>query len=287
MGPRPEPGHASIHAWAAEQLGSTRGWIRVDSGQGSTAVFELTDADGRAWIVKHYRSARGFEQERAALTRWFAEPSIARVPTVVAAEPSLTTLILERLPGVTGDGGARGEGAVHHAAGQFLAALHRLDMPDDDPLGLAEALARRTRAWSRRADLAPELQRVVDRFGPRPELFEGARRVPCHRDFVPRNWLWDGNALAVIDFEHARMDLALVDFAKLCVGCWRLRPDLAEAFFRGYGRRLSAIERIALRSVVVLHGVASMAWGREHGEPEYVDEGISALAMVDDWAPTW
>src|SRR5690606_14148538 len=135
------------------------------------------------------------------------------VPRLIADAPALATLILERLPGVSIE---EPSPAVHHAAGRFLAALHQLEISDDDPLLLAEALIRRTESWRRRAALEPAQARVVDEHGPRRELFAGVRRVPCHRDFTPGNWLWDGETLAVIDFEHARPDLALVDLAKLC-----------------------------------------------------------------------
>lgn len=282
-----------LREWVTDLLGPTHAWVRLDAAQGNAnaraAVFGLRTADGRALIVKRYASARGFAQEHGALTRWFADgagasPALgrARVPTLLAAEPRLAALLSERLPGQTSDAAP-----AHYAAGRFLAALHGLALADPDPLPLAEALAQRTRACSRRLDLAPalgpELLQLIAEHGPRPELFEGARRVPCHRDFAPRNWLWDGEVLAVIDFEHARLDLALVDLAKLCVGSWRRDRTLAAAFFRGYGRTLRPREYEQLRSVVVLHGVASVAWGLEHRQPAYLREGRAALAMAADW----
>jgi len=272
----------AIHEWVAGRLGPTGPWIRLDARRGSTAVFGVTATDGGEWIVKQFRSARAFEQERRALTTWFARPELggARVPRLLADAPELATLILERLPGVAS---SEDSPLVHHAAGRFLAALHRLAIVDDDPLPLADALARRTRTWLRRAELEPELVRTVEQHGPRPELFTDARRVPCHRDFAPRNWLWDGEALAIVDFEHARLDLALVDLAKLCVESWQRRPDCAVEFFRGYGRRLTGIEHQRLRAVVVLHAVASLAWGRERGDSDHVLEGRNALALAVDW----
>lgn len=267
-------------------LGPTAEWTRLDAGRGSTRVFGVGDVDGGAWIVKQYRAMRGFEQERRALAQWFARRTHlggARVPQLRAADADLAALIIERLPGDSVEALGPGE-ALAHAAGRFLAALHELAVADDDPLAVAEALMRRTRAWLRRGALEPELARIVAEHGPRPELFAGVHRVPCHRDFAPRNWLWDGRRLAVIDFEHARLDVGLGDLAKLHVDSWSRQPGLATAFFCGYGRTLSDLERERLRALIVLHGVASLMWGREHQEPggpqpSHVAEGLRALEL--------
>lgn len=272
-----------IHEWVTRQVGPTGPWLRLDAMRGSTAVFSVTTTAGRELIVKQFRSSRGFEQERRALAEWFAgatELGGARVPRLLADEPRLATLLVERLPGAAPT--AADAPTVHRAAGRCLAALHQLEIADDDPLPIADALVRRIRSWLPRAALEPELIRIVEQHGPRAELFVGARRVACHRDFAPRNWLWDGRTLAVVDFEHARLDLALVDLAKLCVESWR-RPNCAAEFLAGYGRALTDLEREQLRAVVVLHAVASLAWGRERGDPEHVHEGRTALALAADW----
>lgn len=279
---RPQPG---LREWVGEQLGPTGPWVRLDAGRGSTAVFGLTAAEGHAYVIKQFRSVRGFAQERRALQNWFGESQAvggARVPKLIADAPKLAALILERVPGAAPDPDAEHAIVVHRAAGRFLAALHQLELDPADPVPLAEALAQRTRAWLGRATLEPGEGRIVAELGPRPELFAGARRVACHRDFAPRNWLWDGETLAVVDFEHARPDLALVDLAKLCVGTWSRRPDCAAAFFAGYGRRLTEREREQLRALVVLHGLASLAWGHERGDLDLVLEGRRALTLARD-----
>jgi Ser/Thr protein kinase RdoA (MazF antagonist) len=276
----PDPRERAIEAWFSQQLGPTGPWVRLDAMRGSTAVFGLTTADGHDRVIKQFRSPRAFEQERRALAQWFGDGERvggARTPRLIAAAPELATLILERLPGAAAD---QDDVDMHRAAGRFLAALHQLEVVDDDPLPLAEALAQRTSAWLRRVALEPEQARIVEQHGPRPELFRDARRVACHRDFAPRNWLWDGEDLAVIDFEHARPDLALVDLTKLHVGVWSRRPACAAAFFEGYGRPLCDRQREQLRALVVLHGVASLAWGQERGDAELILEGRTALALA-------
>src|SRR5439155_24912796 len=60
--------------------------------------------------------------------------------------------------------------------------------------------------------------------------------VPCHLDFPPRNLLRaPEGAVAVIDFEHARYDLAARDLVRLASRIWPNRPDLEDAFLATYG----------------------------------------------------
>jgi hypothetical protein len=254
----------------------------------------------RAIVIKCFDSPRLFEQERHALANWLEgrrELGGAQVPKLLAADASLRSLICTRLSGASPSSAPPELAAltsispwnvktIHRAAGRCLAALHRLPIVDRDPVPLADALAQRHRAWSRScADaLDPRERRVVLDIAPSAALFDGATRVPCHRDFTPDNWLWDGRSLGLVDFEHARLDLGLVDFAKLVVDSWDRRPDLEIAFFEGYGRRLSSRECTQLRSVVMLHGVASVAWGLRHRDAGFVEHGRRALALSEAWS---
>jgi Ser/Thr protein kinase RdoA (MazF antagonist) len=246
-------------------------------------VWLLEPAAGPSVVVKQHVEQRGFVQERAALDAW----ADARMPRLLAADAALRVLVLERLPGVAVDAldDEQARLAAWQAAGEFLADLHARAIDDEDPLALAEALPVRLHAWARACDslLDPATHELVARLAAAagPSL-AGARRVACHRDFTPSNWLWDAGArghaprLHVVDFEHSRPDLAQVDLAKLATH-WR--PELATAFLRGYGRTHDEL-RESLRLALALHGLASMAWGRRHGEAAFVDEGRLALARA-------
>lgn len=280
--------------FVAEHVGRPRldSLQRIDRGHGHGRqpghgrVFSVeveTDGGERAIVVKCFDSPRTHAQERDALTSWCQGRGLiggARVPELVAVDDGRRMLACGRLRGTAP---TRDEPAIHRAAGRFLAGLHGIVARDEDPLPLSEALARRYRAWLQACaeHLQPSERRVVDRYVPRPELFADIVRAPCHRDFTPSNWLWDGRTLAVIDFEHARLDLALADLAKLAVGWWARRPDLELAFFEGYGRVLSAAERTRLRTSIVGHGLASLAWGLRHDAGAFVSEGRRALAVAD------
>lgn len=243
-------------------------------------LLELADT---SVVVKQHVEQRPFVQERDALRDW----ADLRMPRLLASDPALRVLVLERRPGVAvdtlDDERAR---LAWQQAGEFLADLHARVVDDADPLPLADALPLRLRAWARACDSA--LDQPTREWVARLELdarvaLAGARRVACHRDFTPSNWLWEADALDptrgrlhVVDFEHSRPDLAALDLAKLATH-WR--PDLATAFLRGYGRDHAEL-RESLRLALALHGLASLAWGLRHGEREFVDEGRLALSRA-------
>lgn len=280
----PGPGPA-LREFVARALGvglDGGRWARLDRGRGSTRVWAL-ELDGRGFVVKGHRGHRGFAQELEALRSWFGEERElggAGVPELIAVDEQARTLLMRRAPGrPVSDLDDDEAGPAHAAAGRFLAALHGLACVDEDPLALDEALQRRFRAWSRVCAGALELEEelLVAALEPGVVDFSGLARVPCHRDFSPSNWLWDGSRLVVVDFEHARLDCGLVDLAKLCVAEWVRAPALRRAFFRGYGASLDELGVRRLRSVVALHALASLGWGLRHYDPAFVAEGRRAL----------
>ena len=96
-------------------------------------------------------------------------------------------------------------------------------------ISLSEAVRLRHAAWLERvrpAVSAEVLAQLRERGAAAHRgLFAAARRVPCHRDFTPGNWLVSGPLLEgqmlaldgfyVVDFEHAHLDCPLFDIVKL------------------------------------------------------------------------
>lgn len=81
--------------------------------------------------------------------------------------------------------------------------------------------------------------------------------VPCHLDFTPRNLLRDPQGtVRVIDFEHARYDLAARDLVRLADRIWRDRPDLEDAFRTHYGA-LSEMDRQVIEHCTHLDALTS------------------------------
>jgi len=271
--------------WAAANLGWSPSRVHDASwDHAESAVALLASDDGRRAVLKTHRQARKHRQERAALEAW--APSLPATPTLLAArEESPSALLMSARPGERLDARERPRSTLlraHEAAGAWLRRLHALPFVDGDPLPLADAVAARLDGWSRRAadHLAPETLRWVATSVGEAD-FAGARRVPCHRDFGPRNWLWDDAAgLSVIDFEHARPDAWWVDVHRLVDDAWRTDPGLEDAFWLGYGRRPGADERRLGDALRLLYAVGTVAWGAEHGDAPFEAQGHAVLRRL-------
>jgi Ser/Thr protein kinase RdoA (MazF antagonist) len=245
-------------------------------------------APDRSVVVKQFRHARPFAQEHHAYTAWCPHLS-EQTPRLLAASAPARALVLTH---VAGDPLASltltpaAERTAHWHAGRFLAALHTVREPDDDASPLAAAVAQRHAAALRRVTphLPPDAHAHLEALAAAiPGLFRDAVRVPCHRDFTPRNWLVHGprvTAIAVLDFEHARRDTPLIDLTKLAADTWPTRPDLEEALLTGYGRDLTARERRQLRVLVAVHAMTTLAWAHAHRDPTFLALGRTALAVA-------
>ncbi len=278
-------------------------WQFIGSAHGPCRVWDVRGPSTTgAVIVKQFRSDRAFHQERHAYQRWLPHLS-QETASLISAHPAplralvFTRLAAEPLHHITRDdlpGAATLERAANHRAGAFLRALHSLPEPDPDPLPLADAITQRYAAWLARvlpcvdADTHARLTNLP--FACDPELFVGALRVPCHRDFTPSNWLIACTPVGhpprrltdffVVDFEHAHLDCPLFDMVKLWTELWGDRPDLEESFFTGYGRRLTTHEQAQLAMLAALHAMATVAWAAEHADPHYAAAGRHALRRV-------
>jgi len=150
------------------------------------------------------------------------------------------------------------------ALGRWLRVLHRLPDVPADPLPLDQAVARRIERTLQALpaelahDLAPHLH---------APLLRDAARTWAHRDLHPRNALWDGQALVLIDWEHARPDHPAVDFA-------RVPAPLLHGLARGYG---PLPDPPVLRLFRVLDAATTLAWGLRHHAPDFVQDGRSRL----------
>jgi Ser/Thr protein kinase RdoA (MazF antagonist) len=244
-------------------------------------VWRVSGRRGRVFLKRH-PSGRGYAQERTALSGWAAALAPS-APHVLAFDDRTRALVLTALPGRRASETVEEDElvAVHRAAGAWLARLHALDVGERDAMGLDEAVARRIDAALAEAPGPLPVERAyVERARARAGTFSGVVRVPCHRDFSPDNWLWDGRTLGVVDFEHARPDCWLVDLAKLAGGPWSGRPALERAFLEGYGRRLGDEDRERLEVFVLLHGLVTWSWGERHADVPLAAHGREILRVL-------
>ena len=110
-------------------------------------------------------------------------------------------------------------------------------------------------------------------------FLQGKKRVPCHRDYTARNWLFDG-ALYVIDFEHCRPEYWLFDLEKLWSEVFLERPELKEVFLEGYGHKLTSEEEACMKAFAVFSAVTRIAWSLEQGENDYAVIGRKLLEVL-------
>lgn len=254
-------------------------WTDVGWDHGESEVWRVDGAF--PLFVKRHRSVRKHRQELRAYRDWLPRHP-GRHPELLGHDDRV--LVLQGLPGdlvqdLPPDDARLPD--LHRQAGRWLRTLHHLPFTDDDPMPLDEALQRRLAGWRKRAGphIAPEiLERIHRNLASLP--FGALARVPCHRDFSPRNLLVDGADLGVIDLEHAHPDVFLVDLVKLVAEAWVERPDLERAFYDGYGRGLDADEARLLDVLVALYGVGTVAWAVEHRDPAFEGLGRTMLDRV-------
>lgn len=204
---------------------------------------------------KTYTSPRALSQARRAMTDW----RHGRMPWVLREEGE--RLLLSHL-----DGEPTRDWA---AAGAWRRGFAKVQ--DTDPMPLAVALQKRLDSWS--AALAP-----YQEVGGWTLIGDhaGVKRVRCHRDFQPRNWVISDDGLGVLDFEHAAPDHPLTDAVKVLD-----HIDADSPAFRAFlGCELTSGQRAQLRDLRLLHGLATLAWGHRHDDAGFRELGRSVLASV-------
>ena len=255
------------------------GWDHAES-----AVWELLTETGRVFLKKH-RQTRKFEQELHAYQIWTPHLS-PLTPRLLEHQRETHTLLLSAVPGELVEKvklSTREERDLHRQAGAFLRRLHDVPFEDTDTLTLAEALKKRTEAWTARAEgvLSPEdTAWVKARVTEALPLLANFTRAPCHRDYTARNWLTDGGRLYVIDFEHAHPDGWLYDLERLWSDVWPERPDLRAAFLNGYGRDLTEEEEGVLERVAAHGALSTIVWARDHKDTAFEKQGWRRLARL-------
>lgn len=228
-----------------------------------TARIVVIQADaGARFVVKQHADPAAGRRELRAYRHWV--PALAgQAPQLCAADDELHALVLTF---ATGDPG-RADTAAQLEAGALLRRFHDSEPPQSRNRFVPRILEELTDALERGPHLfdAEETQFVQAQIhawegSPTPEL------VPCHLDYVPRNWLMppDRAELQLIDFAGARRHVWSYDLARLYFGRWRAVPELMDAFLSGYGRPLGGDDLELLRRCVTHQAVRALVRDRQH-----------------------
>jgi hypothetical protein len=256
-----------------------------------SSVLCVRGTGGLTWFVKRHGDRERYEAELLAYREWV--PALSNsAPRLRAFSDSLTTVILSAVPGDPApwpaqeagglsDAERSAEQAIQRHAGVLLRQLHgaRTALPCND-FGVAKI-----EEFDRLRPLAASLltQRELEFARSEVAALDGipcTGLVPCHRDYTPRNWLVNGGALYVIDFEWSRMDAWISDLARLHLGVWANRPDLREAFLSGYGRHVGDADREILHGCAVITAVWLLIKAHETRQASFEDASREALLRV-------
>lgn len=228
---------------------------------------------GEHEVAKSHLRRSSFENEVANLRR-LHDAGFRHVPELLRVDDDAQSFTMERVTRWS-DLTPEHRSALLPAVGQAIARLHELEVPEPDPMPLADALRARVRAathrlsgWQSqyREQLFEEL-RSVD-FD---DVFDGVSRVICHRDFRPQNWGYRErrDEIAFFDWEHSRPDFAATDFA-------RLHSDLdvgqVSEILCGYAGARDEPSEPLRRVAALMHILQTWAWAEQHDDDSYREE---------------
>lgn len=290
---------SALRAFVERHIGPSVEWRDASWDHAESEVWRIEASGGassRAAYLKVHRRAGKFRAESAAYAEWTC--AVGEAPRLIAEQGGERSgrphaLLLEAVPGeplLAAASALSGESlrSLYGRAGRWLGRLHALPYGDKDPLDVLGALRKRSEAWSQRARglIDPTVIEAVHSAvaAPWPDGLPMPARVRCHRDYTARNWVTDGTAFHVIDFEHARADWALVDLERVqsSLADERDRGEMA-AFDEGYAAVRGSATLEGLRSGGLLRRAAlhaalcKVAWAVEHADAAFEAEGRRQL----------
>jgi Ser/Thr protein kinase RdoA (MazF antagonist) len=268
--------------FATKHLGKVRkvtprGWKHQETG-----VWELETEQGRAFL-KNHRQKEKFEQELRAYLG-FVPRALKITPSLLAYDEAQQVMLFSAVPGELVDDLLEQQRPlnlleVYTQAGQFLRSYHDVPFEDTAIPRLEDAFWQRSESWLKRAEPhvdAKDIDWVRGQVKEMLPALKTLKRVPCHRDYTGRNWLWH-DKLYVIDFEHSRPDVWLFDLERLWSEVWPEKPELKEAFMAGYGKRFTADDESLSRGNAALTAVTRIVWSLEHDDQDYAEMGRQIL----------
>jgi Ser/Thr protein kinase RdoA (MazF antagonist) len=293
-------------AWCASILGPIEvvsDASREHAGRRASAHRLRTSSGG--CYLKIHRDRSHWENEVHAYEQW--APAFGnfapRLLAVHAEEP--LALVIGEMPGNVLEDvqlTPTQAQAVWHAAGQGLSALHKL--PAGEYFGFCQRdgacagtpiydageymlsiFDEQVESGLRGGYLSQDELAVVRAACALLPAFAGERPMPCHRDYCPANWLVSpaGEWAGVIDFEFSGWDVRAADFSRYPSWDWIDHPELAEAFFDGYGRKFSLAGQAEQQRLVahIQYALIAVVWGMENSYFGFAADGRKALKHLE------
>ena len=243
------------------------------------AVARISARSGEEYVVKKHADRAKHDREVHANQHW--TPALgSSAPQLVAADAQALTIVTTALNGRPYPGLLTT--TAHHRAGTILRRFHDAEPPRPLP-GYRDWLRDRAAYWTGRARPFINAADLGNASAHLAALQQATAPdgVPCHLDFQPRNWLLGPAAdLYLVDFEHARADIALRDLVRLRFRVWPGRPDLKDAFLNGYGRELTGPDTETLQHLGALDALTAVAKGHQNHDIQLVQYGHSTLRQL-------
>lgn len=243
-----------------------------------TTVLEVRCRAGHL-VVKAGDAADGhIERELRAHRDWLAVwAESGRGPTLVHGDPSAKLVVTRFVPGRLVEGSnAQEDPDTFCQAGELLASFHG-QCSRFDPDWHDRFRARVQRDLDRPHRIDPNIEHHV-----RAEVSTwpggGARVVPTHGDWQPRNWLIDHGVVRVIDLGRADMRPPTEDFVRLAGQDFDRDPDLEVAFLEGYG--IDPRTREQWRRDLLAQAVGTAVWAHGVGDAAFEEHGHQLLARL-------
>jgi Ser/Thr protein kinase RdoA (MazF antagonist) len=268
---------ATFHLGRIKKV-EARGWKYLETG-----VWELETKQGRAFLKRHKQTSK-FVQELRAYQE-FLPHALNVTPSLLAHHQELQAMLLSAVPGELAQDVTTKytEFEIYRQGGQFLRSYHDVPYQDVETSSVEEAFWQRAESWLKRAEpfvAARDIDWVMARVKEMLPALKTMKRVPCHRDYTARNWLW-GEKLYVIDFEHSRPDVWLFDLEKLWSEVWPSQAELKEAFMAGYGHTFTPDDKALLNGYTALSSITKIVWSFEHDDnSEYAELGRRILEKL-------
>jgi aminoglycoside phosphotransferase (APT) family kinase protein len=266
---------------------------------GLRAAAHRLSASSGGFYLKTHRDRSHWENEAHAYEQWApAFGNFAPRLLAVHAEAPLALLISE-LPGTVMEEveltPAQAQ-TVWRAAGLALADLHNLPAGEFFGRCKRDGACAGTPVYDAKQFISSKIEEQVEQglkgdYLSADELavvraalalipaFEGERPMPCHRDYCPANWLVspDGVWTGVIDFEFSGWDVRAADFSRYPNFDWIERPELAQAFFEGYGQLFTYAEEQQRLVALSQYALDAVVWGMQNSYYGFAADGRKAI----------
>lgn len=270
----------SLNNWVQSVIGpfdicKDMSWGLVDT----TVLHVRSRTGGPEYVVKWAGLENHHINREITAHESFTAPLVsARVcPILTVADRESNILITSYLPGTLLQGApSEYDPHIWVQAGRALRLLHA-QSSITDPDFETNANSQTLRWLDSDHRIPAEQVRQIRSLMKRPPASESAL-VPTHGDFHPRNWLTDNGTFKVIDFGRADYRPAYTDLHRMAARYWNTHPNLAEAFFHGYGTDPRSDEVWNLSCV--REAVGTAAWAYHVGDFAFEAEGLAQLHDV-------